>query len=335
MFFRFPRSLGARLFVVGFHLAMIVALIVYLVVAIIHATHSDTDISLLMKKLLPAGNCLCESSTTFDCRLSLFDQHANGVSLNTSSTTILEDDWQFQYERDHLNFGLGEAQCLAAFPGYFEEVFRAFTPRNNQHDKISVDELDAIEIFRGMVRAMIVNGKLRVLKSKHMDEDHRKKGLAILHSISRSISTSEGTIPNIEFVFSIEDMVKRPSQPIWTLSRRSQDHNLWLMPDFGFWGWDLQDLGTLDDVAEQVMRYETTTAMENKIPQLVWRGKLQMLPRLRRALLDVSKDKSWSDVEGLKPGSSLIPENYISAADQCKYMFIAHAEGRSTTDLSE
>jgi Glycosyl transferase family 90 len=182
-----------------------------------------------------------------------------------------------------------------------------------------------------MTRAMIVGGKLRILESKHMDDDHRKKGLAILHSIYRSIFTDGRPIPNIEFIFSIEDMVKHPTQPLWTLSRRSQDHNLWLMPDFGFWSWDMQDLGTIDDVVEQVTRFEASTDWASKIQKLVWRGKPQMLPKLRRALIDASKDKSWGDVAGLIPGPSPIPENYISAADQCKYMFLAHAEGEPTS----
>jgi hypothetical protein len=219
-------------------------------------------------------------------------------------------------------------QCNVAFPGYFEEVHRAAETRRTRQSNVTLDELDAIELSRGMVRAMIIGGKLRVLESKHMDEDHRKKGLAILHSIYRSFSSNVRSVPNVEFIFSIEDMVDHPTQPIWTLSRRPQDHNLWLMPDFGFWSWDLQDLGTLDDVVEQVTRLEASTEWETKIRKLVWRGKPQMLPKLRRALLDASKDKSWSDVAGLIPGPSPVPENYISAADQCKYMFIAHAEGK-------
>jgi hypothetical protein len=60
----------------------------------------------------------------------------------------------------------------------------------------------------------------------------------------------------------------------------------------------------------------------------MWRGKPHMLPKLRLALLDTSKGKSWSDVEALVPvGPGLSSENYVSAADQCKYMFLVHAEG--------
>ena len=316
-----------RLIVIFIHLLAIVALIVWLVLAIIRATHSDTDISGFIKKLLPAGNCLCDSSTVFNCTLSLAEASKKRPVEKACSLHQGTKEWQFEYARDSLNFGLTRDQCNVAFPGYFEEVYRSVESRNKRQSKVCVDDLDAIKLSRGMIRAMIVGGKLRVLASRQIDQDHRKKALAILSSIYRAISTDGRPIPNVEFVFSIEDFVSHPTQPIWTLSRRPQDHNLWLMPDFGFWSWDLEDLGTLDDVVEQVTRYEASKEAKAKIQKLVWRGKPQMLPKLRRALLDASKDKPWSDVAGLIPGTSFVPANYISAADQCKYMFVAHAEG--------
>jgi hypothetical protein len=43
-------------------------LTIYLVNAIIRATLSDTNISEFVRKLLPAGNCLFEPSTVFECQ---------------------------------------------------------------------------------------------------------------------------------------------------------------------------------------------------------------------------------------------------------------------------
>jgi len=183
-----------------------------------------------------------------------------------------------------------------------------------------------------MVRAMIVDGKLYVLESNQGDQDHRKKALATLQSIHRSISNipDPRQMPNIEFVFVVKDFAETPSLPLWTLARRQQDENLWLMPDFGFWSWDLQDLGPFDEVVSQVIRDEAENYWETKTQKLIWRGKLPMAPKLRRALLASTKGKLWSDVEGLTPAiPPTVVSNYVSAADQCKYMFIAHAEGRS------
>ena len=318
----------AGIFALAIHVSAVAGFITFLVLAIMRATKSEAaEMSSFMKKIMPAGNCLCESSTVFDCKLSAPEIQSHAGKGGTESSTSVEDIWQFQFGRDDNNLGLGDEQCRSAFPGLFEEVHRSVQLRAEKGKKITLQELDSIELTQGRIRAIIIDRKLRVLASQHMDEDHRKKGLAILYSIYRSISISEHPIPNIEFILSIEDKVEYPHQPIWTLARRPHDETLWLMPDFGFWSWDLQDLGPFDTVVEQVMMDEESSEWESKIQKLVWRGKLPMAPKLRRALLDASKNKPWSDVEGLIPGHSHVMENYLSAADQCKYMFIAHVEG--------
>ncbi|RDW72790.1 hypothetical protein BP6252_06697 [Coleophoma cylindrospora] len=303
--------------------------ILLLVLAIMRTTLSEApEVSLFLKKLLPAGNCLCQSSTNFDCRLSIFAA-TQDVSMGEDLAGAKDANWKFDFTRDGENIGLGNDQCGSAFPGLFEDIYRAVEFRLESNKSISVQDLDAIRLSRGMVRAMVIEGKLLVIESRHMDEDHRKKGLAILHSIYRSISAGAGPIPNVEFVFSIEDMVQHPTQPLWSLARRPQDEDIWLMPDFGFWSWDIEDLGPFDSVVEQVVRNERERPKEDKIQKLIWRGALARAPKLRRALLDASKDKSWSDVEVLVESESDVSGNYMSAADQCNYMFVAHAEGRS------
>lgn len=323
-----PRRIGVLVMV---SIPILAFLITSLVITIIQATHSDSDLSEFVQKLLPAGNCLCETSTVFDCRLGIYEQHEShhhGLATRPYGDPV-EEGWSFQHGRDDLNYGLNEHQCNVAFPGLFEEVFRAVKMTRERQSNITAAEVDAIRVDQGMVRAMIINRKLRILEVKHTHPDHRKKAIAVLYSIYRAISTDGRPVPDVEFVFSVDDMVSHPAQPIWTLARRAQDHNLWLIPDFGFWSWDLEDMGTLDDVSEQVIRDEAITGWEGKIQKLMWRGKLQMLPRLRRALLDAARDKPWSDVAGLIP--SVAPKNYVGVADQCKYMFLAHVEGRPLT----
>ena len=152
-----------------------------------------------------------------------------------------------------------------------------------------------------------------------------------------STNPDRRSISDIEFVFIVEDMPEHPSQPLWALARRSQDTNLWLMPDFGFWSWDLQDLGPFDEVVSQIERdeVEDNIAWENKIPKLFWRGKLPMAPKLRHALVTASQGNNWGDVEPVIASTrhGLADGNYVSAADQCKYMFIAHAEGTFSQPL--
>lgn len=301
-------------------------LIASIIWAVVIATHSDDYLPELLKKLRPAGNCLCESSTVFNCKWTQ-DQHRKNNAPETKTTSTTEKDWHFQHGRDDRDFGMSEYKCNAAFPGLFEEVHRAVGWRLKQGSNVTVAELDSITIERGRVRVMIVDGQIRILEASHSYDDQRKRALAILYSIHRAISTDPRAIPNIEFIMSADDMVDSPSQVVWALTRRAQDQNLWLMPDFGFWSWDIEDIGAMDDIAEQVIRDEQATVWDAKIQKLVWRGTTKMLPKLRGALLDASRSKSWSNVASLTTGAH--PENYLSAVEQCKYMFLAHAEGSS------
>jgi len=162
-----------------------------------------------------------------------------------------------------------------------------------------------------------------------VDNVNRQKAIATLSAIYRAVLAAPSTadIPNIEFVFSVEDLPAQPAKPIWSLTRRVQDHNLWLIPDFGFWSWDMPALGTLDEVAQEAVQREAVESWDQKIEKLVWRGKITFAPKLRRALLDAAKGKPWSDVGQLKWTDPNFKEQFLGPVDQCNYMFIAHAEG--------
>jgi hypothetical protein len=121
-------------------------------------------------------------------------------------------------------------------------------------------------------------------------------------------------------VGTLGDISGELAHPLWVLARRSRDDNLWLMPDFGFWSWNVDGVGAYESVATEVMDREQHERWEDKEKKLVWRGKLSYAPKLRRALAGAAEGKSWSAVSGRK-------EDYMSPADQCRYMFIAHAEG--------
>ena len=142
---------------------------------------------------------------------------------------------------------------------------------------------------------------------------------------------TDADIPNIEFVFSVEDLPAQPTKPMWSLARRAQDHNLWLIPDFGFWSWDMPAIGTLDEVANEAV--ESIEPWDQKSEKLVWRGKITFAPKLRRALLDAAKGKPWSDVGQLKWTDPNFKEQFLGPVDQCNYMFIAHAEGTCCAGL--
>ena len=169
-----------------------------------------------------------------------------------------------------------------------------------------------------------------------VDNINRQKAVASLAALHRAISAARDrpSIPNIEFVLSVEDLPAQPKKPLWMLSRRAEDKDLWLMPDFGWWSWDMPSLGAFDEVAAEAIQRERLEAWDTKKEKLVWRGKLNFAPKLRRALVEAAKGKTWSDVGQVKWEDTEFKEpgaQFLGPVDQCSYMFIAHAEGTSTT----
>lgn len=137
-------------------------------------------------------------------------------------------------------------------------------------------------------------------------------------------------IPNMEFVFSVEDMVWDPHHPVWVLARKARDTQLWLMPDFGFWSWNIASVGAFSSVVQDVLDREADEPWSDKEPKLVWRGKPAYAAKLRRDLLDAAKDKPWSAVRALQwTDQQSLHDDFMGPAEQCKYMFIAHAEGEA------
>ncbi|BCS25126.1 uncharacterized protein APUU_41570A [Aspergillus puulaauensis] len=280
----------------------------------------------ILTQVIPAGHCACESATIFECSTCLTCSHQDTPPAAESGS----ETWQFEYKRDGQNAGLSHSQCNAAFPGLFEDVNRAGKYWSKQGG-LSTAELDAVPLNQGMGRARIANGQLYVLATRAMGEDHRRKIVAALSAMHRALAADENraTRPEIEFVFSVEDKlsdVASAEHPVWTLARTPGEEAAWLMPDFGYWSWDhLQtSIGPYDEVVEQAAQYDQP--WEEKDPRLVWRGKPSFAPKLRRALMDATRGKSWADVQ---PVDWKTKSNVLKMEEHCKYMFIAHVEGRS------
>ncbi|PGG99360.1 hypothetical protein AJ79_08554 [Helicocarpus griseus UAMH5409] len=288
--------------------------------------NSDRDnVHPLLNQLIPAGHCACQQSTTFNCSSCLAPLYDPISSANESS-----QQWTFQYGRDDRNEGLHRDQCQAAFPGLFEDINRAVEFWKSRGG-ITRRDLDKISLRNGMARGMIYEGELRALETKAAQEDHRRKILAIFSAIHRALPLDRSDLPNIEFIFSIEDKVEDVlgnGQPLWTLGRTATEESVWLMPDFGFWAWDNPriSIGPYSEVVGRIKKREDTIPWSSKEKKLVWRGKLSFAPKLRRRLLEVAKSKPWGDVKELVWSRK---DNLISMEDHCRYMFIAHVEGRA------
>jgi hypothetical protein len=171
--------------------------------------------------------------------------------------------------------------------------------------------------------------QLYIVETAFVDNVNREKAVAALASLHRALvsSPARSTIPNIEFIISVEDLPAQPNKPVWGLARRAQDEMLWLIPDFGFWSWDMPAIGTFAEVAAEALEREREEPWDEKREKLVWRGKITYAPKLRRALVDAAAGKSWSDVGQLRWGEADFKDKFLGPVDQCNYMYIAHAEG--------
>lgn len=285
--------------------------------------NSDRDyIHPILTQLIPAGHCACQTSTTFECSTCLSCSEA-GQQLPSSP------QWKFEYPRDARNEALDCMQCQAAFPGLFEDIARGQKYWRSLGGLV-IEDLDAIHIQPGMARAFISQGHLYVVAAQAKAEDHRRKILGVLSSIHRALAADRDRVTrrDIEFVFSVEDKVEdvtSADHPVWAMARTATEESVWLMPDFSFWAWDNPNnyIGPYDQVVDRVKRMDIP--WDEKKPQLVWRGKPSFAPKLRRALMDATRDKDWGDVKQVDWSTGT---NVLRMEDHCHYMFIAHVEGR-------
>jgi hypothetical protein len=138
--------------------ASAVALIFLLVSSIVYGTRTENPLlPPLVKEVLPAGRCLCEYSTHFECATCL-DCAANPAIL-ANATSEEDEAWVFNYRRDGNNYGLDEDQCQAAFPGLYEDVDRA-RKHWKKKGRITEQDLSSFEMTKGMVRALIHDGQV-------------------------------------------------------------------------------------------------------------------------------------------------------------------------------
>ncbi|KAJ5775113.1 uncharacterized protein N7511_000124 [Penicillium nucicola] len=310
----------------GLSLLSIIAIFGFGVIFVLwYGMSSDRNyIHPILTQLIPAGHCACQTSTTFQC----------STCLTCPETGLLHDDrhprWKFDYARDGRNEALDQMQCRAAFPGLFEDIARGGNFWSS-HGGLSIAELDSIPVEQGMARAFISNGELYVVSARSKGEDHRRKILGTLSSIHRALAADpeRASRRDIEFVFSVEDLVEDVTNgdwPVWVFSRTPTEQGVWLMPDFSFWAWDNPKnyIGPYDQVVDRIQRFDIP--WEEKRPQLVWRGKPSFAPKLRRALMEAARGKPWGDVKQVDWTTG---GNVLKMEDHCSYMFIAHVEGRS------
>ncbi|KAJ5485676.1 hypothetical protein N7539_005664 [Penicillium diatomitis] len=267
--------------------------------------------------------------------------HCEQTSQTPSSTE--NDTWEFNTKRDALNYGLSDEQCQLAFPKLFVDIEKSAALKK-AISPITFDDLDSREVEDGMVRAMIVQGQLYIIEYASMPVT-ATRARATLHSLHRALMADPNRhiLPNIEFILTSEDFATEPTGrgPIWAYSKREADDAVWLMPDFGYWAWPEVRIGPYHEIQRRIAAIDdgeihpdgTVTPglkFAEKKKQLVWRGSLATNPAVRGRLLKSTQGKSWASVRVIDwDDENDIRFNLLPIEDHCRYMFLAHTEGRS------
>lgn len=243
-----------------------------------------------------------------------------------------QGDWRYDYARDGKNYGLSEEQCNLAFPELYEEVDRAVAYRRAVGQNVSLQDMEVGWRGDGIVRAMIRDNQLYVIDAHGVrDSNHRPRSIASLHSLHRAVTAYPGKLPNIEFTLTDHDSAlgKGDNHTTWAYSRLPEQETLWLMPDFGLWGWP--NVGLRSYAELQSVLDENEDDFLDKQPKLVWRGALGNAGGdIRRALIKESKDQEWSDVQSLSwKNKTDLRSKILSMEDHCGYMFVAQTEGNT------
>ncbi|TPX18421.1 uncharacterized protein E0L32_011662 [Thyridium curvatum] len=252
----------------------------------------------------------------------------------------------WSYRRDADNLGMTSAQCQAAFPGLFDEITRARS--NNDMFHIIQDELDAIRIANGRIRASILEGKLHIIQASLNNLEERARALAILGSIHDAVISAPTPVPDIEFVISVNRHVEDITQPIWTPDRMKDDIKVWLMPETAMIVQDSYaspetgkarnaapgdyQVGFRDSLVADIENIESTLSFADKTKQLrgIWiDDDGHQEPARQKALVRVAEGQTWEDAHRNASGSSSDPAS-SSVAELCRYSFLAHDSSYNT-----
>ncbi|RYP79588.1 hypothetical protein DL769_002898 [Monosporascus sp. CRB-8-3] len=252
-------------------------------------------------------------------------------------TTTLSDGWEFDWKRDERNLGLSQEQCKAAFPLQYAEIERARDWHASQGGikedqiKLWINEPDKAH---GQIRMLIYDGDLYVVGEKQgvVDRARYLQGGSMIYRAITAIP-DPSVLPNIEFTLDRMDHPnpepRRPGRVAWAWTRQMTDNDTWVMPDFNGWAssfWDT--VGGYRAFRERSKKY--LTPFNEKTKKALWRGQInvgQKISEVRKRLIEVSKDKPWSDIEEIRWDSGL--GHPVQMEEHCKWQFLVHTEGNS------
>lgn len=211
-------------------------------------------------------------------------------------------------------------ECETFFPGLYKEIERSI----DYYTKEEIFNIDYLqESCTGEdthARVMIYNNHLYLKSYRQSDFTRSQAALALLYL---AVITSREKLPNIEFCIGMSDWGSRGK---FSLDRSTNQDDVWLMPDYGWFSWP-EHVGSYHDMREKSAKVESEIGWEKKKDKLLWRGSMKVGTTDRDSLLQVAKGYFWSDVEGVEWGN---PTSHpISMEDHCRWKFLGFPEGNT------
>ena len=218
--------------------------------------------------------------------------------LNSLANVV--PSWEYDWKRDGNNQGLSTSQCDTAFPKLYHEIDRV----REHFSEEAITEED-IDMFggNGGVRFLIVDSQVRIIETRGLyREDFRHRIIAVVQQVVQSVTAADASgeaIPNTEFSIIVDDMpVLNKERPgaLWSFTRKHAEllqDRVWLIPDFHFFGAPPEAEG-FRTMQAKCRRHDSP--LEQKIPQVVWRGAMWTNEVVRRPLIEATAGKEWANV---------------------------------------
>ncbi|KAK5125421.1 hypothetical protein LTR85_000530 [Meristemomyces frigidus] len=246
------------------------------------------------------------------------------------------ETWTFDHLRDADNPALNRAKCQAAFPELYYEIDRSVQYWRDRSHTITQEDTEISWRQDAALRVLVHGNQVRILETRHTweGEGYRKRTRAVLGQIHRALlgaAAAGESAPTAEFAVTVDDQTLIPNaeddtHTIWAFSRRLIDGDQerhWLIPDFNFWS-SPPVAGAFHEMRDRARVYDAHVV--EKKQQVIWRGVKWTNEYVRGSLLNVTEGMPWADVEEVDWENK---STIMRVEDMCRYMFVAHTEGRS------
>ncbi|KAF2770864.1 hypothetical protein EJ03DRAFT_350151 [Teratosphaeria nubilosa] len=170
------------------------------------------------------------------------------VNIPIDAQVNTNPGWQYDWKRDHANYGLSSEQCDAASPDLYSEIDRAAAVWKAKKMTPSSIEFPAIEDqgYKVMgATCRLVKGQLFIVRTRGWRDggDTRRRLVGALNQIHRALVGALGVgeiFDDVEFTVVLDD---KPSWPrdsadraFWVFTKPTraglQTDSTWVVPDF-------------------------------------------------------------------------------------------------------